>query len=138
MRIAIIAATLAMALAGCTDEDIDHVARPTDWQIGAAAPSGPPVDCIDRSRIRGTSVRDDRTIDYSLDDGSLLRNRLPFACPSLSARSRFTYRTALPRLCSTDQITLADEQGQAAASCGLGRFQPIVVPPNPRPQPAAR
>lgn len=137
MRTVFAAAALiaGAAFAGCTDEDIGDVARPSDWRIGAAAASGPPVDCIEQGNIRATAVRDERTIDFAMLDGRLLRNRLPFACAGLTSRSRFTYRTALPRLCSTDQITLPNAEGLAAANCGLGAFQPVTIPRNPVPQP---
>jgi hypothetical protein len=135
---ALFAVGAAASLAGCTDEDIGHVTRPTDWAIGAAAFSGPPVDCIEQARVRGTVVRDDRTIDFEMVDGRMLRNRLPFSCAGLNLRSRFTYRTALPRLCSTDLITVTNDEGRAAANCGLGAFQPVAIPGNPLPQPIAQ
>jgi hypothetical protein len=138
IRAAILASGAAALVAGCTDEDIGHVTRPTDWSIGAAAFAGPPVDCIEQARVRATTIRDERTIDFVMDDGRLLRNRLPFACAGLTWSSRFTYRTALPRLCSTDTITLTNAEGRAAANCGLGAFQPVAVPANPRPQPTAQ
>jgi hypothetical protein len=127
---------LPAALAGCTD-DLDgeqRIGRVEGWALAAGSPTGPPVHCIEQARVRGHSVRDPRTIDFNMDDGSLLRNRLPFACPGLIGNARITYRTALPRLCSTDTIVLANEQGAAAGSCGLGMFQPIAISS----QPAAR
>ena len=135
MRPVIFAPLLAAALAGCTnDEGMDGVARAAAWPLGAASPTGPPVDCIEQARIRGHVVRDDRTIDFAMDDGSLLRNSLPFSCPALTPTSRFSYRTALPRLCSTDQITLIRTDGRSGGNCGLGRFQPIAIPPVETPQ----
>jgi len=119
--------------AACTDEldGQQRIGRSDAWALSAASPSGPPVSCVDQARIRGHVVRDARTIDFSMDDGSLLRNRLPFACPGLLQGARISYRTALPRLCSTDTIVLADANGDAAGNCGLGQFQPIAVPPQP-------
>lgn len=119
--------------AGCTDEldGRQQIGRADSWAISAASPLGPPVSCVDRERISGHAVRDPRTVDFTMDDGTLLRNRLPFACPALLRGARITYRTAMPRLCSTDTIVLTGADGDAAGSCGLGQFQPIVVPPQP-------
>lgn len=133
MRISTAAFALAAAaamLAGCTDDSgMDGIPRAAPWPVTAANPVGPPVECIEQAGVRGTVIRDDRTIDFSMEDGRLLRNRLPFACPGLAPTSRFTYRTALPRLCSTDQITLIRNDGRARGNCGLGAFQPIAIPP---------
>jgi len=137
---AALAAAPALLLAGCTDED-DRRPQVRDtayWALAAATPLGPPVHCIEQRRIRGHAVRDDRTIDFSLDDGSLMRNRLPYACGGLMGANRFTYRTALPRLCSTDVITLVLPTGTGGGNCGLGMFQPIAVPPRPGRLPGAR
>ncbi len=123
------APALLLMVAGCTDAGDDpRIADTASWALTAAAPLGPPVDCIERGRVRSHAIRDTRTIDFELDDGSLLRNRLPFACPGLGQRPRLTYRTALPRLCSVDQITLLDAEGRAAGNCGLGSFQPVAIP----------
>jgi len=124
-----IAAALAMAAAACTDDDADRPLREANaWSLSAASPLGPPVSCISRARIQGRSVRDDRTIDFQLDDGSIMRNRLPYACSGLLRTNRFTYRTALDRLCSVDIIMLVQPDGTAGPSCGLGQFQPVAVP----------
>jgi len=129
MRYTLAAAAPALLLAGCTDTGSDpRIAETAAWALMAAAPLGPPVDCIERGRVRSHAIRDARTIDFELTDGTLLRNRLPFACPGLNQRPRFTYRTALPRLCSVDQITLLNADGRAAGNCGLGSFQPIAIP----------
>ena len=144
MRIIIAAAALgpmlAVMLAGCTGDDVQRpeVRDTAYWALAAASPLGPPVHCIEQGRIRGRAVRDDRTIDFTLDDGSLLRNRLPYACAGLLRANRFTYRTALPRLCSTDVITLVLPTGAGGGNCGLGSFQPIAVPPRPGRLPGSR
>ena len=131
MRI-IVAAALGLALAGCTDDGNRGRVRDTaTWALTAATPLGPPVSCIEQGRIRGHAVRDDRTIDFTLDDGSLLRNRLPYACRGLRQANRFTYRTALPRVCSTDLITMVLPTGASGGNCGLGVFQPVAIPNRP-------
>ena len=128
MRLPIATAALALAgLVGCTADD--GAVRSTDaWALATANPVAPPVSCVEKARIAGTAVRDDRTIDFSLDDGRLMRNRLPQICQGLHG-SRFIQRSATERLCSTDTITLVRADGSARASCGLGSFQQITVPP---------
>jgi hypothetical protein len=129
VRVFPILAAAALALTGCTDgSDDPRVTQTAAWSLMAANPLGPPVDCIEQAEIRGHAVRDSRTIDFSMEDGRLLRTRLPFACPGLTRTSRFTYKTALPRLCSVDQITLIRPDGSAGGNCGLGSFQPIAIP----------
>jgi len=124
------AAAPALLLAACTESGEDARFREAGaWATSAAVPLGPPVDCIEQSRVRSRVVRDARTIDFELTDGTLLRNRLPFACPGLNRLARFSYKTALPRLCSVDQITLLDPEGRGAGNCGLGTFQPVSIPP---------
>ena len=138
MRI-IIAAAFGLALAGCTEDRVSPQVRDTAyWAVAAATPLGPPVDCVEQSRIRGHVVRDNRTIDFTLDDGSLMRNRLPYACRGLREANRFTYRTALPRLCSTDLVTLVLPTGTGGGNCGLGAFQPVAVPNRPGALPGRR
>jgi hypothetical protein len=127
-----LAASLLLAgAAACTDEldGQQRIGRADAWAITAASPLGPPLSCVDQARIRGHAVRDARTVDFTMDDGSLLRNRLPFACPALLQGARITYRTALPRLCSTDTIVLSAAGNDRSAVCGLGQFQPVAVPP---------
>ena len=133
MRVSIAAAAIALAaLAGCTGDD--GAVRSSDaWALATANPVAPPASCIEKGRIAGVAVRDDRTIDFSLDDGRLMRNRLPQVCESLYG-SRFIYRSSTDRLCSTDTITLVRADGSARASCGLGSFQQIAVPPTAAPR----
>ncbi|WP_166037411.1 hypothetical protein [Sphingosinicella sp. YJ22] len=128
MRFPIAVAAIAFGgLAGCTGDD--GAVRSTDaWALATANPVAPPVSCVEKARIAGTAVRDDRTVDFSLDDGRLMRNRLPQICQGLRG-SRFIQRSATDRLCSTDTITLVRADGSARASCGLGSFQQITVPP---------
>jgi hypothetical protein len=93
----------------------------------AQSPAPPPVTaCVDLARIAEARVRDDRTIDFVLRDGAVLRNSLPNACPGLGAERAFTYATALSRLCATDIVTVVQQGGgpRLGASCGLGGFTP--------------
>jgi len=90
-------------------------------------PAGRPVDCVQITSIRSTSVRDDRTIDFIMNGNKVYRNTLPNSCPSLGFEKRFLYKTSLSQLCSVDIITVLYEAGglQRGPSCGLGKFQPM-------------
>ena len=97
-----------------------------------AAPKAPAVEtrsCVDLARISEARVINDRTIDFHMRDGTLLRNNLPNSCPSLGFEKAFTYSTSISRLCSTDIITVIHTGGgpRTGASCGLGAF--VAAPP---------
>jgi hypothetical protein len=93
-------------------------------QTSAAVPA--PRSCVELQRISEARVVDDRTIDFHMRDGTVLRNSLPNSCPSLGFEKAFTYSTSLSRLCSTDIITVIHTGGgpRTGASCGLGQFVP--------------
>ena len=129
----IIGAALALALAACNQGDRSGARTASAWAAASAIPLAPPVDCVERGGIRAQAARDDRTIDFTMTDGRLLRNRLPHACAGLGRDNRMLYRTATERLCSTDSITLVQANGGPGSSCGLGRFQEIALPPQPVP-----
>ena len=138
MRI-LIGAALGLAIAGCTDDSGGSPLQEANaWALAAANPVGPPINCIQQARIRGRSARDDRTIDFQMEDGTVLRNRLPYACAGLMRSNRFTYRSSLDRLCSVDAITVIEPSGAAGGSCGLGVFQPVVLPPRQGAAPRGR
>ena len=115
----------------------------TGFIVSCAGPSGMPdrqasvdttpaanagVSCVELTRIREARVLDDRTIDFYLRDGTVLRNSLPSQCPGLGSERAFSYSTSLSRLCATDIITVIQSSGpRTGASCGLGRF--MLVPP---------
>lgn len=109
--------------------------------VAACAPTPPPPapaaptaavaprtqSCVDLARISEARVINDRTIDFQLRDGSVLRNSLPNSCPSLGFEKAFTYSTSISRLCSTDIITVIHTGGgpRTGASCGLGQFAAV-------------
>jgi hypothetical protein len=122
MRIALVAAALAMTLlTGAADQRRERVP--------AATPVGAPVDCVRLRDIRETRVRDDRTIDFYLRSGRILRNDLDgLRCPRLGTERRFSYKTSIGQLCSVDSITVIDQPGLTrGVSCGLGKFQPVTL-----------
>lgn len=120
-----LAAALLLLVAGAA------AARPLKpEQEAKIRPAGKPVTCIQPSRIRETRVRDDRTIDFYMNDRTVYRNRLPQACPQLGFEERFGYATSINQLCNVDIITVLYQTPMGrGASCGLGEFQPISGAP---------
>ena len=92
---------------------------------------GEPVDCINIRSIRSSTVRDDHTIDFQVNNRKIYRNTLPNSCPSLGFETRFSYSTSISQLCSVDIIPVLWNVGpglQPGPSCGLGKFQPMEKP----------
>ncbi|MFW2829959.1 hypothetical protein [Sphingomonas sp. ID0503] len=97
--------------------------------IAAAKPAGDPVSCIPLNQIRETRVRSDTIIDFIMDGRKAYRVTLPNSCPGLGFEERFSYKTSLSQLCSTDIITVLRTGGPGlmpGASCGLSEFQPVT------------
>ncbi len=117
------------ALASCAPAP--KPAAPAAPQAPAAATQA--QSCVDLARISEARVIDDRTIDFHMRDGSVLRNSLPQACPTLGFEKTFTYSTSLSRLCSTDIITVIHTGGgpRTGPTCGLGTFAPAPAPSSP-------
>ena len=93
----------------------------------AAKPAGKAESCINLRQIRESRVRDDQTIDFYMTGGKVYRSILPNRCPQLGFEQRFSYKTSLSQLCSTDIITVLMDPGLTrGASCGLGKFQPVT------------
>jgi hypothetical protein len=103
----------------------------------AAAESGTKPgtkNCLPLANVRQTTVRDAGTIDFTLRDGSVWRNNLPFRCPQLGFERAFSYQTSISQLCRQDIITVIQQTGnQPGARCGLGEFQRQPTPP-PKPR----
>ena len=115
-------ATLVLALA-CIIAPAAAKTKPDNL-----VPSGKAVSCVQLNAIRNTEVRDDRTIDFIMNDNKVYRNTLPNSCPSLGFEKRFMYKTSLSQLCSVDIITVLYQSPglMRGASCGLGQFQPMA------------
>ena len=114
-----LAGTLAVAAPALAKQDKEA------WK--AAKPSGKPESCINLQQIRESRVRDDQTIDFYMLGGRVYRSTLPNSCPQLGFEKRFSYKTSLSQLCSTDIITVLTSPGiSPGASCGLGQFQPVT------------
>lgn len=95
--------------------------------VADTRPVGPPQNCVPLHQIRESRVISDRIIDFHISGGKVLRNELPYSCPSLGFEKAFTFSTSLTQLCSTDIITVIHQGGGPGrgASCGLGKFQPV-------------
>lgn len=104
----------------------------------AATPPDPKPEtrnCLALANIRQTNVRNARTIDFIMRDGSVWRNTLPFQCPQLGFERAFSYQTSISQLCRQDLITVMQQTGNQpfGARCGLGEFQRLPAPP-PKPR----
>jgi hypothetical protein len=96
----------------------------------AAKPVGKAQSCIPIRQISESRVRDDQTIDFYMVGKKVYRNTLPNSCPRLGFEQRFSYKTSLSQLCSTDIITVLSSPGITPdGSCGLGAFQPVTGAP---------
>ncbi len=135
---AMAASFLALMTAGCaaggttpdgTTTSAAGPATPLPDYADGARPVGAKIDCIDTHQIRETIVRDDRTIDFRLNNGRIIRNTLPNRCPQLGFERAFSYATSINRLCAVDIITVLTRTGglRPGISCGLGDFQPVEL-----------
>lgn len=96
--------------------------------IPEATAAGKPISCIPLRSIRSSKVRSDKVIDFEMAGGKVYRNELPYSCGSLGFEERFSYKTSLNQLCSTDIITVLQSPGLSPGpSCGLGKFQPVTL-----------
>ncbi len=121
-------AIAGLLLASCAQKPAPRVAAaPPPPAAGGASPAVASQSCVGLQQIRQSLVRSDKVIDFELNDGRILRNRLPYSCPQLGFERAFTYATSLSQLCSVDIITVIIQGGgpSRGASCGLGQFTPI-------------
>jgi hypothetical protein len=116
--------TAALGLSACAS-DPDRVPQSQrTW-----TPMGDPVSCINLRTVRSTNVPDDRTINFVINNNRMFRNDLPMACPGLGFNRAFKHNSRSGQLCSANTITVIQPGGggaQRGATCGLGRFQPMV------------
>lgn len=93
-------------------------------------PVGKAQSCVPIYSIDQTRVRNDHTIDFYMKGGKVYRNVLPYSCPELGFEERFSYKTSIQELCSSDVITVLTGPGIShGATCGLGDFQEISGAP---------
>ena len=68
---------------------------------------------------------------FTLNDGSLYLDNLPYPCLGLRRDTAWLHRTSMNEVCDLDIITVLNHVGggfMPGASCGLGRFDPIAKP----------
>jgi hypothetical protein len=122
----LLAPTLLLTAVGLRAEETAPAAAP------AAAERRAGESCISLHRIQSTKVLDDRTILFELSGNETLVNRLPQRCSGLGFEKRFGYKTSISQLCSHDIIWVITSGAgggiDRGASCGLGKFEPYVVP----------
>ena len=95
-----------------------------DADLSAAKPES----CISLSRIRSSEVIDRSHMVFTMSNGTLYLNTLPYPCPGLSRNTAYLHRTSLNEICDLDIITVLNPGGGAympGASCGLGKFVPV-------------
>ncbi len=134
MRFAIPTIAALGLLAGCASTTPPTAAVPPPPPRNTVASEAPAEQCVQLTRIREAKVVDDRTIDFILRDGKVLRNTLPSSCPQLGFEKAFSYSTSISQLCSVDIITVIIQGGgpRTGASCGLGKFVPYTpIPKDP-------
>jgi hypothetical protein len=120
----IVTASLLIGGAGVAVAKRDRDVPPEAKEVGKA------LSCVPLRQIRETRVYGDQTIDFRMLGGKTYRNKLPYNCPQLGFEERFSYKTSLSVLCSTDIITVLNTSGgdlNRGASCGLGEFQPVEI-----------
>lgn len=105
-----------------------RVQRKLDY-LASLSPDGKPVDCLPITQVDSTRVLSDSAILFKLRSGKLFLSKLPYTCPRLGFEERFSFKTSTPYYCSIDVVTVLDHQLQDIASCPLGEFQPVKVPP---------
>ena len=117
---ALLFAAAALATAACTAQ----TQSTADARAPAVSIAGEPEDCIQVSRIAGSRVQDDFTIDFELTGGQVYRNTLPGRCPGLGFEERFAYEVHSGQLCQVDTVTVLYTSG-SGATCRLGPFVPV-------------
>lgn len=120
----------ALPLAAClqdTPPGSDGQGAARNVRAPQATVVGEPINCLSVSRIDGTDVHDDYTIDFEMRDNTVYRNTLPARCNGLGFEQRFGYDLRGTQLCSTDVIRVLDPDGTTVSTCGLGQFVPVEL-----------
>jgi hypothetical protein len=113
------AATLGVVACTAEPDSTAELRAPAVTVTGAA------VDCVQTSRIAGTRVHDDYTIDFEMTGGDVYRSTLPGRCPGLGFEERFAHEVHSGQLCQVDTVTVLYSNGGRGATCRLGQFVPV-------------
>jgi hypothetical protein len=118
-----IAVIAALAPAGCSVEVTRPPVTPAATVVGRAQ------SCIPLHQLRETRIRDDWTIDFIAENGSVWRNALTSRCSGLRMSNAITYETSLSELCSADIVYVLETAPdlRRGASCSLGQFVPVKL-----------
>lgn len=97
--------------------------RAEDANLSAAKPES----CISLVRIKSSEILDRSHMVFTMSNGPMYLNTLPYPCPGLRRDTPYLHRTSLSEICDLDIITVLNEGGggyMPGASCGLGKFIP--------------
>jgi hypothetical protein len=123
-RIAVSMVAGTLLFAGVTRAD-DPVALTAS--NAPAIETGKTENCLTASRIRRTTVVDDRTVLFYVAQNQIYKNVLPYKCSLLRSYDTIIYKPTNNQLCSVDTIAPLDTSTPATvfARCGLGTFEQI-------------
>ena len=95
----------------------------------AGRAAGPPVDCVDQSRVQGPQIVDNQTIVYRQSGHRWWVNSLTETCPSLQPERILIVEVQGGRMCRDDLFrTLSRNSSIPGPICRLGRFVPWDKP----------
>lgn len=131
MRLAIIMALGAAALAGCTangEFQQSQQAR-ADRELADALKdrvAGEPTDCVSTSGLDGPQIIDRKTILYR-SGGRVWRNELAAECPGLSPFDTIIVELHGSQVCRNDRFRTVDPGSQIPGpTCLFGKFTPYT------------
>jgi hypothetical protein len=102
--------------------------RADDAHADANADASKTVSCLALMRIRSSEILDRSHMVFTMNDGSMYLNTLPYPCPGLRRGTPYMHRTSLGEICDLDIITVLNQVGggfMPGASCGLGKFEAV-------------
>jgi hypothetical protein len=96
--------------------------------------TGEPVRCIPNLNVN-TTPAGDRVLMFRTSANRWFRNELRAQCPNMNGLNRvLVFRNTQSRHCEMDLFDVVEPQGagMVLASCTLGLFTPVEVPPGAR------
>ena len=78
--------------------------------------------CLQATDIKGTSVIDNRTIIFTMNNGTSWKNTLQANCPGLYSAGAFSYVITAGEVCGNEQRI---QVLHGPSSCFLGNFTPM-------------
>jgi Family of unknown function (DUF6491) len=109
-----------LAAAGCAEQP-----GPAATTVATPATETHNSVCLQSVLIDHTSIPDDNTILFTMRDGKIWKNSLPYSCPGLKIQGGFAYETHIDEICSNLQTIRVLRQG---SFCLLGAFTPYEAP----------